>query len=304
MAQLDLTQLRLVKDSFVDESLQEHFADLVFEVALRERGNLYVCMLFEHKSYLDTLTPLQLLRYMMQGWEYSLRQRGQLCPVFPVVVYHGVARWSVATNFQALFALPDALVPYVPEFRYHLTDLSAYSDEEIKRTAELGVGLLALKHIFRPDLRAQLPEVIRLWYTMQDQAHALGYLEALIRYVTSAGQHINAEDVRAVIQEVTREGDSLMGTIAQEWIQQGLQQGLQQGQQQAEERGLRQGLLSGIRLALKLKFGLAGAALMPEISHIEDVTLLQTVGDGIELAATPEELRQFYRSPGVLSASA
>ena len=94
-----------------------------------------------------------------------------------------------------------------------------------------------------------------------------------------------------------------MGTIAQEWIQQGLQQGLQQGQQQAEERGLRQGLLSGIRLALKLKFGLAGAALMPEISHIEDVTLLETVGDGIELAVTLEELRQLYRSPGVLSAS-
>lgn len=290
-AQLDLTQLRLVKDSFVDESLQEHFADLVFEVALRHGGNLFVCILFEHKSYIDTLTSLQLLRYMMQGWEYSLRQRGQLWPVLPVVVYHGVARWNIATNFQALFTLPDALRPYVPEFHYHLTDLSVYSDEEIKRTAELGVGLLTLKYIFRPALRARLPEVIALWYTMQHQEYALGYLEALIRYVTSASQHISAEDVRAAIREAALEGDQLMGTIAQEWIQQGLQQGLQQG----EHRGLREGLLSGIRLALKLKFGLAGAALMPEISHIEDVTLLQTVGDGIELAVTPEELRQLYR---------
>jgi hypothetical protein len=43
-----------------------------------------------------------------------------------------------------------------------MTDLSAYSDEEIKQTAALGVGLLVLQHIFRPELRARLPEVMAL----------------------------------------------------------------------------------------------------------------------------------------------
>jgi len=107
--------------------------------------------------------------------------------VIPVLLYHGAARWTVATNFQALFELPDALGVYVPEFEYLLTDLSTYSDEEIKRTAELGVGLLVLKHIFRPDLHTRLSEVLSLWYTMRQQEHALRYLEAIIRYVTAAG---------------------------------------------------------------------------------------------------------------------
>ena len=84
--------------------------------------------------------------------------------------------------------------------------------------------------------------------------------------------------------------DAMLGTIAQEWLQQGLQQG--------EQRGLRQGLLAGIRLGLKLKFGLAGVTLMPEIAQIEDVALLQTIGDAIELAATPDEVRQVYRRQG------
>ena len=296
--ELDLAHLDLLKDSFIDDSLQEHFADLVFEVTLREQSplrkeTLFVCVIFEHKSYVDPLTALQLLRYMTQAWDYSLRQRGRLLPVLPVVIYHGVNRWSVAANFQALFSLPDALRPYVPEFRYLLTDLSVYSDEELKRTAQLGVGLLTLKYIFRPSLRARLPEVLALWYTIQEQERALGYLEAIIRYVTSASQYVSAEDVRAAIETAASEGDPLMGTIAQEWLQQGLQQGLREG----EERGLRQGLLSGIRLALKLKFGLAGAALMPEISRIEDIPLLQTVGDGIELADTPEDLRRLYQQP-------
>jgi len=36
----------------------------------------------------------------------------------------------------------------------------------------------------------------------------------VIRYVTSAGQHVSAEDVRAAIQAVTPEGDAVIGTIA------------------------------------------------------------------------------------------
>ena len=133
--------------------------------------------------------------------------------------------------------------------------------------------------------------MLKLWYTMRQQEDALRYLEAVIRYVAAAGRNVSAEDVRAAIKAVAPEGDAMIGTIAQEW----LQQGLQQGEQRGEQRGLRQGLLAGIRLGLKLKFGLAGAALMPEIAQIEDVALLQTIGDAIELAATPDEVRQVYR---------
>ena len=66
--QIDLSRLQLVKDSFVDEALQEHFSDLVYEVALRDYGSAFVCVLFEHKSYVDSMTPLQVLRYMVHGW--------------------------------------------------------------------------------------------------------------------------------------------------------------------------------------------------------------------------------------------
>jgi len=124
---------------------------------------------------------------------------------------------------------------------------------------------------------------MKLWYTMRQQEHALRYLKAVIRYAASAGRNVSAEEVRAAIKAVAPEGDAMLGTIAQEWPQQG------------EQRRLHQGLLAGIRLGLKLKFGLAGVTLMPEIAQIEDVALLQTIGDVIELAATPDEVRQVYR---------
>ena len=49
---LDLSRLQLIKDSFVDEALQEQFSDLLYEVGLRDGGQAYVCVLFEHKRYL------------------------------------------------------------------------------------------------------------------------------------------------------------------------------------------------------------------------------------------------------------
>jgi predicted transposase/invertase (TIGR01784 family) len=303
VVQLDLTTLTPSKDSFVDAWLQEYFADLVFEVELRDRRAAYVCFLFEHKSYVDPWAPLQVLHYMVLAWRYGMHQYGRLAPVIPIVVYHGVSPWRAPRNFHALFDLPETLLPYVPEFRYLLNDLSTYSDEELKRSAEIGVALLVMKHIFRPDLRARLPEVFRLWYTMQQQEHALGYLEAVLRYVVFAGKEISEDDVRQVLEEVQLESEAIMGTIAQELLekgerrglQQGLEQGLEQGLQQGLQQGLEQGLISGIRLALKLKFGLAGVALMPEIVRIENVAVLQAIHDSIDLVETPEELRAFYQ---------
>ena len=87
----------------------------------------------------------------------------------------------------------------MPEFQYVLTDLSAYSDDELKRTAELGVGLLLLKHIFRGDLHTQLPEIMKLWYTLRQQEHALRYLEAVIRYVAAAGRNVSADTVATTL---------------------------------------------------------------------------------------------------------
>ncbi len=62
-----------------------------------------------------------------------------LPPIFPVVLYHGRRRWRVSHSFQALIEdLPAELAPYPPpEFRYHLCDLTAHTDEEIRGAVTL-----------------------------------------------------------------------------------------------------------------------------------------------------------------------
>ena len=59
------------------------------------------------------------------------------------------------------------------------------------------------------------------------------------------------------------------------------------------ERACR-GLLDGIKPGLELRFGLDGLQLLPEITPIEDVGVLNAVQEALRSVARPEELRRFY----------
>ena len=98
---------------------------------------------------------------------------------------------------------------------------------------------------------------------------------------------INREEINtALVATFSKEGDSVMKTIAQTYIDQGLEQGLELGRKQARQemeqeiqraqqeiQKLRQetqrlGLLSSIELGLELKFGKEGLGLFNEVQQI------------------------------------
>jgi predicted transposase/invertase (TIGR01784 family) len=289
-ALLDLSTIELIKDSFVDEALHEHFSDLLYAVGLGEGQGIYVYVLFEHKSYTDKLTALQVLRYMVRVWDYGLRQEARLWPILPVVVYHGPVGWHIPLDFHSLFQVPEPVKRFVPAFQYWLCDLSTFSDDELKGDVALRAAFLLLKHIFDPDLHERLPDIASLWYNLAQQPTALGYVEAMLRYLATASDRITERDLREAIEAVIPDGDRMMMTIAQRWIDQGLQQGLQQGQQQ----GLRLGLVQGITLGLDLKFGAEGLRLLPEIRKIEDIDVLTAIQEALKTVKTIDELRRVY----------
>ncbi|MFZ1984181.1 MAG: Rpn family recombination-promoting nuclease/putative transposase, partial [Desulfatitalea sp.] len=132
-----LDTLEICKDTFVEKDLREFFFDLLYKVELAgAEGFIYI--LFEHKSYRDRLTPLQLLEYMLKIWRLYLKQDStQRLPVIvPLVLYHGPSsRTQTNTRFSSLLNGPtDALAAYIPDFSYVLYDLARFSDEQIKGT--------------------------------------------------------------------------------------------------------------------------------------------------------------------------
>jgi predicted transposase/invertase (TIGR01784 family) len=74
-AELDLTAPELVKDSFVDAELQQHFSDLLYQVRLKRGGEAYAYVLFEHKSAPDAWVAFQVLRYVCASGSRRLSRR-------------------------------------------------------------------------------------------------------------------------------------------------------------------------------------------------------------------------------------
>lgn len=284
--ELNLTTLALQKDSFIDEELRPHYSDLLYRANLNTGGPTYVYLLFEHKSYVDEQVAFQVLRYLMQLWEKELRETGALSPVITLVVYHGRAKWSVPTNFGALLTAPAVFRPYLPDFQYHLADLSALSDEEIRGEIWSRVFQLLLKHIFDDNLGERLPNILLLAHDLAQQASGLAMLSTILRYVSRAGRGATREEIRqAVTAILPSEGGVLVATAAEQWIEDGRVLGLKQGLEQGLEQGQEQVRHMQRRTVLKIlrrRFTLTDddvVTFADQLAHIRNIELLEQVVD-------------------------
>jgi len=288
---IDLSRLSIFKDSFIEKELHEYFSDILYQVEIKGQP-AWIYLLFEHKSYPDTLIAYKLLRYMVKIWELLLSSQEihkRFPLIIPLVIYHGRSPWEIGRKFSDLFSLPGpSLSSYIPDFSYLLYDLSTLTDEQIKGGVTLKVFLLLLKYIFHDDLKEHLSDILGLMKDMAAKTTGMEYLETFLRYIVNATDTINEKDLKDIITKIfPKGGEAIMPTIADKWIQQGVEKGRQEG--------ILQGLLEAIELGLKLKFGTKGLELYPTISKIKDTDTLRSIKDAIEIAQEIEEIKRFIR---------
>lgn len=73
----------------------------------------------------------------------------------------------------------------------------------------------------------------------------------------------------------------------------GLEQGLEQGRAEGVAEGQLRGLLTGLGAILDLKFGAAGAEVLPMLRQIYDADRLETILQQIKTAISLDEVRAF-----------
>jgi predicted transposase/invertase (TIGR01784 family) len=133
---LDLSTLQLDPNSYIDEQLQESFADLVYHCQYKQRA-VRLVFLLEHKSYVPAYPHLQLLRYLLNLWESQVRDKQALSPVIPIIIYHGTQTWHYRP-FEAFLpgGADPLLLPYVPRFDYLFANLQAEPAEALQARFE------------------------------------------------------------------------------------------------------------------------------------------------------------------------
>ncbi|MEZ4657794.1 MAG: Rpn family recombination-promoting nuclease/putative transposase [Caldilineaceae bacterium] len=175
---MDLDTLQVESGSFIDEELREHFSDMLFNAQLVTGQVGYAYMLFEHKSYPDKVVPFQMLRYIVRIWEQVMRDQKKWSAAASCMhgLLSGRQQWNIPLHLGGLVDAPAEWRTYVPEFKYVLIDLSVYDAAQIKEPILMQAALLAMKHIFDPDLEQQLPNVLALFNQLQQGPNGHGVL--------------------------------------------------------------------------------------------------------------------------------
>jgi hypothetical protein len=180
------------------------------------------------------------------------------------------------------------LADYWPRFRYEVTDLSHLDEAAIQGEMVTRAMVMLLARIDRPELGQELAGILGLLRALADRPAALEMLRTMLAYVAQASDTVTeAELTRAVATAFEETGGGAVPTLAETWMQQGIERGLAQGR--------RQELLAGLEVALQLRFGADGLALMPEIEAVEDVATLVAVRDALLSARSLDDIRRLLR---------
>jgi len=293
LKRLDLERIEIVKESFIEKELKEYFSDILYKVSLAD-SPAYLYMLFEHKSYPDRLTALQVLEYMVKIWRLHLRQNplGDGLPlIIPLVVYHGAEPWRYGTKLSDLLSGPtEPLARYVPDFQFLLYDLTRYKDEEIKGMIVSRVGLLMMKHIFSDDLPDILKKVMELLAELLDKKKALDYVETIIRYVINASDAVSLKDLKTILEQSyfqKKEGELM--TIAEQLRREG------------HQRGQLEDARDSVLDILETRFGIIPQNIVKELKGIDEIAVLRQLRKKAVVVGDIEEFREMVRKATGLS---
>ena len=219
--QLNFNSLEILKDTFIDKELSEHFSDILYKIKISGKQS-YIYCLFEHKSYIDAWIGFQLLRNMVKIWEGYLKQNKKtkkLPVIVPIVIYHGKEKWNLKNSIIPLFNEIEGTKQYIPDFKSEIYDISHIPDDKIRGEILLRVNLLLLKYIFRPDLFEKLHEILELFITLSNKSKATEYLEVLMRYLVASVDSKQTEKLKTEFKKAIKYGGNIMPTIAEKWTQ-------------------------------------------------------------------------------------
>ncbi|MBO0934356.1 Rpn family recombination-promoting nuclease/putative transposase [Fibrella aquatilis] len=270
--QLDLETLARLGDSFVDEQLAQHYADLLYSVNFGDTP-ITIALLFEHKSYTEEYPHFQLARYMLNLWQEQLTNKEPLTRVVPILLYHGLGRWKQQSMTDYFGPANSVLNSFVPDFQYLLINLRKAPDSQFSLLtddyAKITAGLLRTIRE-RRQLTRMFEELAATFDSLVGSSEGEQFVKTAFLYVHWSSKLTSAEMV-AIFNRISPKSAQVVISAAELLLQEGLENGLKKGFQIGVEEGMKQGVEQGLKQGVEqgLKQGVEQGDHKATVQHVK-----------------------------------
>jgi predicted transposase/invertase (TIGR01784 family) len=254
-ARIDLDNIQLMHDSFIDDKLRQQTSDLLYSLKFDNNRPGYIYILVEHQSAPDEMMPLRILKYMISIMDQHAAQTdSKVLPIiYPMIFYSGAKPYGYSTDLFALFGEDSDFVRELWFCPYQLINLSGISDADFERF-KLSCSMVKLMkyiHHFRDDVAVLLKKVApNLRETMP--VCDMDYIYTALTYLLECGNIYDADDFKNTIKREFSEIDedgfmTLINPWCNEARQQGMIDGMRKGKLEGKLEGKHEGKLEVAR---------------------------------------------------------
>ena len=237
---LNLSTLKIEKESYVDESLKKKFSDVVYSVKTRNHEQALVYTLIEHQATSDYWLAFRIFQYTLLLLERHKKKKDKLPIVIPLVIYNGKKKYDAPLNIWQLFTHPE-IAKKALSSDYKLIDLQAMSDDDINYEKHLSFLLYTMKHIHDRDTLKMLEEAMQRCYKaiLIDKGKDYVHTKLILWYTDSKVAEEKKQQLEQLVVDNLPHEDTeeVMRTIAQAYIEEGVEKGIHLGEARGKAEG-------------------------------------------------------------------
>ena len=169
-ARLDIDNLQIDPESYIDDDLKRLLADVVYRIPVKGSDeSIVVYILIELKTENDKWTIFQLAKYVIRIWDRELKLAEKekrldafLFPmVIPVIFHHDESAFTAPTELMTLVRVIQGLEAFTLNMKSILFDVTPLGENELPENIELAAFLMVLQAVFSDDTMQKLLKVLQ-----------------------------------------------------------------------------------------------------------------------------------------------
>lgn len=261
LAMVNLNNLSLQRDSFIDDEHRAFAVDLLFKTTFQEEDG-YLWVLLEHQRKDDPWLPVRIFKYMAIIWDHLRKtsKNHKIPLVYPLIIYNGSRPYSHSLTLKDMIE-PEASRSLFENFfktPFCLIDLTLIEDDDLRKNLQnhvRGIALLmTLKHVFDKKLQNYFEQTLITVFKQLDKSGDRDEVIDMLYYLLNEGEFLNEEQFWAILhQEFHPDIEDRVMTIAQKLRASGKEEGRQEGKLEAKLEVARRMLAEGTEMAFIVK---------------------------------------------------